>query len=215
MIACPKQRVGMLLSACLVVPSALCAFSSCRITGNQFWWSRFQWDWKTSFSPFQSEESFGCWRSGRRGSVSGCGSVRDSCSRAFSPVLYPAILLDLALWRGGLSVMTSVVLSMVALAIVLLWLRPWFLAIALMGAMGFSLFYFLFARAALAIWPPGHWNVGKLWGYWFFRVPLEEIVWAVAYGFVWPLVMAYVFNAELVPVPGELAPTAQEAIRGK
>jgi len=30
------------------------------------------------------------------------------------------------------------------------------------------------------------------------RVPLEEIVWAFGYGAVWPLLMAYVFDARLV-----------------
>lgn len=214
-IACPRQRAGMLLSACLGTPTALFAF---------FFVPDY---WKPVLVvplPVGLEDVIFCFSTGGIVWLLAVWPQRERPQLRLRTRLVlmrllacalPSMLFYFALWCGGLSVMTSAVLTMVMLAIVLLWLRPRFLAIALMGTMGFSFFYILFARTALAICPPGHWNVEKLWGYWVLRVPLGEIVWAAAYGFVWPLLMAYAFNAELAPVPGALVPAAQEAIRGK
>jgi hypothetical protein len=44
-----------------------------------------------------------------------------------------------------------------------------------------------------------HWNPHNLWGPRLFGVPVEEVAWALAYGAVWPLFMAYVFDARPVP----------------
>jgi len=215
MLACSKQRVGILLSACFFAPFALGAL----VFVPDYWRPILVVPF-----PVGLEDIIFCFSVGGVAWLLAVWPQRDRLRLGLKTRValvrltacgLPCFLLSVALRRGGLPIMTSVVLTMVLLAIVLLWLRPRFLSLALTGALGFSLFYFLFARAALAIWPSGYWNVGKLWGYWFFRVPLEEIVWATGHGFVWPLVMAYVLDAELVRVPGALAPTAQEAVREK
>jgi hypothetical protein len=214
-VACPGQRMGMLLSSCLGAPYALGAL----VFVPDYWrpvlvvpFPVGLQDLIFSFSVGGIAWLLAVWPQRNRLRL---GPKTRVMLVRLAVCGLPCFLLTLALWRGGLPIMTNVVLTMVAFGIVLLWLRPRFLSLALTGALGFSLFYFLFAWVALALWSPGYWNIEKLWGYSLFHVPLEEIVWATAFGFVWPLFMAYVFDAELVTVPGELATTAQEAIRGK
>jgi hypothetical protein len=215
-IACPKQRVGMLLSACLGAPSALFAF---------FFVPDY---WKPvlvvplplglediifSFSVGGIVWLLAVWPLGERLRLR--LQTKLLCARLLACAL-PFFLVISALWRGGLPIMTSVLLTMAALAIVLLWLRPRFLTLSLMGMLGFSFYHTLNINFGMWVWPQAwHWNVAKFWGYSVFRISPEETLWAAAYGFVWPLVMAYVFDAELVRVPGALAVTVPEASRGK
>jgi hypothetical protein len=215
MITFPKQRVGMMLSACFFAPFALGAL----VFVPDYWRPILVVPF-----PVGLEDIIFCFSVGGVAWLLAVWPQRERLRLGLETRValvrltacgLPCVLLSVTLRREGLPIMTNVILTMVLLAVVLLWLRPRFLSLALTGALGFSLFYFLFARAALAICPLDYWNVGKLWGYRLFRVPLEEIVWATGHGFVWPLVMAYVLDAELVTVPGELAPTAQQAIRGK
>jgi len=199
MITFPKQRVGMLLSAALFVPSALGAL----LFVPDYWKPVLVVPLPVGLEDIIFSFSAGgivwllatCWQKDRlrlRLKTKVILARMNACG-------LPCILLNLALWRGGLPIMTSVVLTMAVLAIALLWLRPRFLPIAFMGAVWFSFFHFLFASVALAIWPIGQLYAGRLWGYRLFRLPLEEIVWAAAFGFAWPPLMAYVFDAELVP----------------
>jgi len=104
---------------------------------------------------------------------------------------------------SGLGVMTSVTVSIVALGVLLLWRRGELWPIPVAGAIGFTLLYLVLTVAVSMIWPDYlmQWNADNLWGPIFLGVPLEEVVWAFGYGAVWPLLMAYVFDARLV-LPG-------------
>ena len=101
---------------------------------------------------------------------------------------------------SGFGVMTSVMVSVVALGVLLLWRRGKLWPLPVAGAIGFTLLYLVLTVAVSMIWPDYflQWNADNLWGPSLLRVPLEEIVWAFGYGAVWPLLMAYVFDARLV-----------------
>lgn len=101
---------------------------------------------------------------------------------------------------SGLGVMTSVMVSVVVLGVLLLWRRGELWPLPVAGAIGFTLLYLVLAGAVSVIWPDFllQWNADNLWGPSLLRLPLEEVVWAFGYGAVWPLLMAYVFDARLV-----------------
>jgi hypothetical protein len=216
MLACSKQRVGILLSACFFAPFALGAL----VFVPDYWRPILVVPF-----PVGLEDIIFCFSVGGVAWLLAVWPQRDRLRLGLKTRValvrltacgLPCFLLSVALRRGGLPIMTSVVLTMVLLAIVLLWLRPRFLTLSLMGMLGFSFYHTLNINFGMWVWPQAwHWNVAKFWGYSVFRISPEETLWAAAYGFVWPLVMAYVFDAELVRVPGALAVTVPEASRGK
>ncbi len=75
--------------------------------------------------------------------------------------------------------------------------KAWRIAAA--GSLLFTLYYFIFTGITLKLFPNMilYWNKDFLWGISILQVPLEEIVWALAFGAVWPITMAYVFNLNL------------------
>jgi hypothetical protein len=60
----------------------------------------------------------------------------------------------------------------------------------------FTSMYTIIFFITITLWPEfiGQWNTENLWGISVIGIPLEEIVWAAAYGGVWPTMMAYVFD---------------------
>ena len=214
LIACPKLRVGMLLSACVGAPAALGAL--CFVP--HYWKPVLVIPLPVGLEDIIFSFSVGgivwllaVWP--QRSRLRLRLRRKLMLARLLACAL-PFFLANVALGHSGVPIMTSVMLTMVALAIVLLWLRPRFLSPSLMGMLGFSLYHTLNVNFGMWIWPQAwHWNVAKFWDYSGFWISPEETLWAAGYGFVWPLVMAYVFNAERTSVPGALIPTAQEANR--
>ena len=96
-----------------------------------------------------------------------------------------------------LGVMYEALIGMVFLGIVLIIRRPSLWRLPLGGCFGFAIFYALGLFVFLQFFPHfgGQWNHESLWNARFLGLPLEELAWAVAFGFVWPLAMAYVFDA--------------------
>lgn len=102
----------------------------------------------------------------------------------------------------GMDIMTSANLSMATLGILLLLRRIELWPIPITGAIGFGILYTLLIGCIFAIWPDFilQWNTVNLWGISIFGIPLEEITWSLSYGAVWPLMMAYVFDAKVAPL---------------
>lgn len=98
--------------------------------------------------------------------------------------------------RGGLGVMTSAIIGTIALGCILLVVHRRIWPITLIGMITFTAMYTVVFFITFAIWPEfiGQWNTGNLWGISVIGIPLEEIVWAAAFGGVWPTLMAYVFD---------------------
>ncbi len=104
----------------------------------------------------------------------------------------------------GTGIMASVFLSLMLLELMLILLRYDLWIISLSGAIRFSLLYFIFIKVCFIIWPEfiAQWNTEKLWGITFMDIPIEEILWGVGFGAVWPLCLAYVLDVK-IKVPPE------------
>ncbi len=52
-----------------------------------------------------------------------------------------------------------------------------------------------------ALWPhfAEQWTHANLWGLTIAGMPLEEYVWSLAFGSTWPLIIAHVLEARVVP----------------
>lgn len=66
------------------------------------------------------------------------------------------------------------------------------------GAIGFGLFYVLVMKLSYFAWPDFkfQWRHESLWDFQPWEIPLEEILWAIGFGAVWPRFIAYVFGRE-------------------
>lgn len=96
----------------------------------------------------------------------------------------------------GVGIMNECLIGIGLAGLILIALKPstWMLSLA--GGLSFGLLYALCIIAVLMVFPhfSGQWNHEHLWGIQVLNVPLEEFAWATAFGFVWPLAMAYVFE---------------------
>jgi Lycopene cyclase len=103
------------------------------------------------------------------------------------------------LWYVGVGVMSSVLISSIAVILLVLYLQYDLWPIQLLGIACFTVFYIVFIKLWLTVFPEAiqQWNVSALWGYSIWGIPLEEIAWAAIFGGGWPLMMAYLFDARL------------------
>jgi hypothetical protein len=102
--------------------------------------------------------------------------------------------------------MTYTIVPILAVGLMVLYLRRDFWPLALTGAAGFTLFYVVLLRASFTVLPGfySQWNTANLWGPHVGGLPLDEIAWAAACGAVWPLMMAYVLGVRLRPADAVL-----------
>ncbi len=104
-------------------------------------------------------------------------------------------------WRLCSDPMTAALISLVIGVPVLLALRPAFWRLAAAGALGFSVIYLLLARFWFVLAPEfiQQWTPDSRWSRPVGGFPLGELAWAVSFGACWPLLMAFLFQAKLVP----------------
>lgn len=95
--------------------------------------------------------------------------------------------------------MHGTLVGIAVVAVVLLRLRSELWPLLVAGAFSFGGLYTVIAGTAFALNPDflKQWNLEALSGYGLFGVPMEEIVWSLSYGGVWPLVIAYACDARL------------------
>jgi len=127
-----------------------------------------------------------------------------SLALAYLPFGLLAVALYLPCKLLGLPVMAAVMIPAGALWLLLVGLRPRLWPVALAGGICFPLLHLAVAFAVFRMWPHflRQFNLANLSGILVLGVPLEELAWALAFGAVWPLVMACVFEARLVASPG-------------
>lgn len=110
-------------------------------------------------------------------------------------------------WRLGGSPMTATIMAFCALTAVILLRRRDLWPIALAGIPAYTLTY----SAVLKLWHVAvpsfgaQWNPKGLWGPAVFGIPLDEVVWAAAFGLAWPTFAAYLFDARVGPSPSSPA----------
>jgi len=110
------------------------------------------------------------------------------------------LCLCFTLWVYGVKIMTSVLIC-ILVGFIFISLRYRELGIkSLLGALGFVLFYASILKLCYVIWPHFYiqWNFNDLWELSFVGLPLEEIIWAFAFGAIWPKFMVYTFNGTIV-----------------
>lgn len=133
--------------------------------------------------------------------------------RRYAVVLSLGALSLLGLWSAGLGAMSAVLYAAAATVLLLLALRPALWRVALAGAAVLALTYTVACSLWFVLWPSflDQWNADALSGARLLGVPAEEILWSLAHGAAWSLVMCLVFDVRLrrrtsVPVVGRTAP---------
>lgn len=114
--------------------------------------------------------------------------------------VYPLFVASLAILQySGLNVMAAALLSMLGVALVLNNSMKELWPVSAVGALGFSLFYFILMKAGFALWPHWlqQWSFGNLSGYHGLGVPLEEIAWAFLYGAIHPCAIGYILDFKI------------------
>jgi len=107
----------------------------------------------------------------------------------FIPLLFGGPLL-------GLRIMDSFVVAAVAVWLVVFIRRHDLWPVTLSGMLFFTVFYTLSTSLLLIVNPEflQQWNFRQLSGSQICGVPVEEVLWAAAFGATWPLAMAYGFE---------------------
>jgi hypothetical protein len=102
-------------------------------------------------------------------------------------------------WSLGLGIMTAFLVAMLVLGPFLLVRRPSLWPIAVAGGVGFGLFYTVGAILIIAAVPElgPQWTTSNLMGIDVRGLPIEEVLWAVGYGALFPLMLAHCFDARL------------------
>lgn len=103
----------------------------------------------------------------------------------------------LGLWLAGFPAMSLYIGCLGTGAVgVLVW-RTALWPIAMSGALGFALVWFLISTVYFLVWPGSvlQWNASSVWGRPCMGVPLGELAWAATFGAAWPLFTAFVLDA--------------------
>jgi hypothetical protein len=105
------------------------------------------------------------------------------------------------------NVMNSTMAGILLSAVIMLALRRDLWPLMLRGGLGFGLAYAVFLKLALLLLPGflAQWNPAVPFGY-CWGMPVYELLWALAFGAVWPLYLAYGFGYRL---PGRVAKASQ------
>jgi hypothetical protein len=101
--------------------------------------------------------------------------------------------------RAGMGAMPAGIVGAAIVFAALLRLRPAYWRLAVRGAIVFTVLYGAVLYGSLRVWPDGlsQWDTRVLNGVMLFGAPIEETVWACAYGALYPVVMAFLFDARL------------------
>jgi len=104
----------------------------------------------------------------------------------------------LVVYLAGLPIMWAALVAGFGLWCFLLARDKAALAVSLRSAANFTIGYTLFVAAILCVSPDfvRSWTASGLFGMSVLGVPLEEMLWAVEFGAVWPLLIAYFLDLE-------------------
>jgi len=108
-------------------------------------------------------------------------------------------LLLVIIARAGVPVMHAGVAGAAVILGTILWRRPAYWLLAVRGTIAFTILYGAVVFGSLHMWPGtlSQWNTRALSGIVFLGAPVEEMVWALTYGAVYPVVMAFFLDARI------------------
>lgn len=103
------------------------------------------------------------------------------------------------LWRVGAPPMPLYIACLGAGALGMVLCRPVLWPMAVSGALGLALLWFVVVTICFLIWPDSvsGWNETSALGRLYVGVPLGELVWAAAFGGAWPMFTVFVLDARL------------------
>jgi Lycopene cyclase len=118
------------------------------------------------------------------------------------------VVVWVTLWLLGFSVMTAALVDCAGFTLLNLIRRPELVPLAISGALGFATPYMAFAVIGGILFPGFYeqWNHANLWGVYFLEVPLEEGVWALAFGALWPVFLTCVLEVRVEAPTGQGVP---------
>ncbi len=116
--------------------------------------------------------------------------------RRYAAVVLTGFPLSLLALVPDVKPMTYTLLPIVVSGAVFLTMRPAWWRLALGGAAGYCLAHCAVFKGVLVVAPSfiGAWNRDNLWGPAVWGLPLDEIVWALGFGAVWPLFAGLLFD---------------------
>jgi hypothetical protein len=114
-------------------------------------------------------------------------------------ILYGSIACSVLLYMG-FGFLWSTLGGLYLLGLMLLYTQRRLWPLALYGTGSFLAFYSVILKLMFSSWPHflRQWNLPSLSGF-IFGMPVEELIWALGFGFTWPLFMAHVFDVRVRP----------------
>jgi len=125
------------------------------------------------------------------------GKIRPLIKRYIKYIIFGSISWAIFLFVG-FGYLWSTLACLYTLGFMLLITQRCLWPLALWGAAAFLGFYALILKIMFVSWPHfiQQWNLPSLFGL-VFGLPVEELIWALGFGFTWPLFMAYVFDVQV------------------
>ena len=104
-------------------------------------------------------------------------------------------------WRLGAGHMTASAVAFGVLTALILWRRRDIWPLAVAGSPGYALAYGAVRKLWHLLVPSfgSQWNAAAMWGPTVVGLPLDEVVWAAAFGAAWPVFAACLSDARLEP----------------
>lgn len=202
----PLQAKYALLSGLLGVPYALFSFE---FVGSYwhprtiaFWWITSPEDLLFSFSAGVTAWLLATWPFGDN---LRCTPSWNLLLRRYLGLSALGIGIGYAIkFTHPIGVMNSAMVGVVVVGGLLCWLKRDGLRISLAGMLGFGLYYLVLGAASIGLWPhfAEQWRSAELLSFNIFGLPSYELIWALGYGAVWPLFMAYIYSATFTPTEG-------------
>lgn len=107
------------------------------------------------------------------------------------------VVFSLIFWVLGVPIMTSILICYILGIVFISWRFPRFHSLVVKGAIGFAIIYTIILSGMFIISPGfiSQWNSDNLSGFMVAGTPVEEALWALCFGAVWPRFIAYVLDA--------------------
>ena len=111
------------------------------------------------------------------------------------------LVVSVPIQTAGGGAMNAALAAGAVVGLIILYKRWDLWPIGLAGTVSFTAIYSVAVLAIMSACPHflDQWQLANLSGIIWLGAPIEEFVWAAAYGGVWPVVAAYVFDARMLP----------------
>lgn len=131
---------------------------------------------------------------------------KNNIVRRYAILIVVGCIINLLLMMG-MDIMYSTVITILIIGLWIIFRRSHYWEICISGLIGFTAFYFFFIKLSFQFFPNfiDQWNFENFYGLFIWGIPFEEIIWCMAYGCVWPLIIGYVLDARVSLIAKELS----------